>query len=751
MTESTELIPGVSPLKPKWHDYTTLTQEEIDVFHNKNIHDPFSILGQHVKETSEGKFNVIRVMHPTAYFVIGHNTESNTSFDFIKLGDSGFFEATLPYNEYFYTYELEIFMTDSDSYRQKDPYCYAPLISEFDMHLFSQGTHYELYNILGANQVTHQGVTGILFAVWAPNAQSVSVVGNYNSWDGRRNPMRMRNSGIWELFIPELSAGELYKYEIRSCFGEMMVKIDPYAKFSEMRPNQASVVVAPSTYQWNDEDWVARHTQSDFVNQPMSIYEVHLASWRQKENGDFYQYEDFINELIPYVRDHGFTHIELMPLAEHPLDQSWGYQVTGYYSPTARYGSPEELKRFIDACHANNIGIILDWVPAHFPKDAHALGKFDGSALYEHADARQGEHPDWGTYIFNYGRTEVSNFLIANALYWLKEFHIDGLRVDAVASMLYLDYGREHGQWVPNKYGDNINIEALDFTKHLNSIIRQEAPHALMVAEESTSYPSITKPPEHDGLGYHYKWNMGWMNDFLYYIEKEPIHRQFHQNELTFAMLYAFTENFWLVLSHDEVVHGKGSMINKMPGDDWQKFANLRLTYGFMFAHPGKKLLFMGSEFGQYHEWNADQGLDWHIIDDGKHSQMQSVIKNLNGIYTSSNCLWEVEDSYEGFEWLECDNAADSIVAFARKGRDQNDMIIAIFNFTPVPRDSYLFGVPKPGYYEEIFNSDSDMFGGSNMGNDGGKQSIPEGKGHFGQSIDVCLPPLSATYYRYHP
>ncbi len=740
-----------SPLKIKWLDYTTLTQAEIDVFTYKNINDPFSILGQHVKETDEGTVNVIRVMHPTAYYIIGLDNESGKKFDFIKLGDSGFFEATLPHNENFYKYDLEIFMNDDDSYIQKDPYCFEPVISDFDIHLFTQGCHYQIYNIFGANPMTLQGVKGVLFSVWAPNAQSVSVIGNFNSWDGRRNPMRNRSAGIWELFIPELYAGEFYKFELRSCFGEMMVKIDPYAKFSEMRPNQASVVVDPSTYEWNDAKWLQDHTNTDFLNVPMSIYEVHLGSWKMKSNGDFYSYEDFINELVPYVKEHGFTHIELMPLAEHPLDQSWGYQITGYYSPTARYGTPEELRKFIDVCHSNDIGVILDWVPAHFPKDSHALGKFDGTALYEHADARQGEHPDWGTYIFNYGRTEVSNFLIANALYWLKEFHIDGLRVDAVASMLYLDYGREHGQWVPNRYGDNINIEALDFTKHLNSIIRKEAPHAIMIAEESTSYPNITKPPEHDGLGFHYKWNMGWMNDFLYYIEKEPIHRQFHQNELTFAMLYAFTENFKLVLSHDEVVHGKGSMINKMPGDDWQKFANLRLTYGFMFAHPGKKLMFMGSEFAQYHEWDSDKSLDWHIIDDGKHSQMQDVVKTLNGLYRESTALWQIEDSYEGFEWLDCDNAADSIIGFARKGRDENDIILAVFNFTPVPRESYKFGVPKKGYYEEIFNSDAEVFGGSNMGNDGGCHSIDEGRQQFHQCIDVKLPPLSATYFRYKP
>ena len=739
----------VYEVKELWKPYTTLTQQEIKDFESKNLHDPFSFLGQHVVETSDGTFNVIRVLHPTAYFIEGINLEDNSKISFTKLGSTGLFEAKLPHRETFYSYDIKVLMSETESYQTKDPYSYEPVLSEYDLHLFIKGCHYQLYNKLGANLCHHQGIDGVLFSVWAPNAKAVSVVGNFNSWDGRRSPMRKRGAtGVWELFIPELSEGELYKFEVTTPWGQMNVKADPYAKFNELRPNQANVVWGMGNYTWKDQTWQDQQDQTHHLDRGMSIYEVHLGSWKQKDGNEFYNYHDLINELIPYVKDMGFNYIELMPVAEHPLDQSWGYQVTNYFSPTSRYGNPDEFRMFVDACHQNGIGVILDWVPAHFPKDAHSLGKFDGTALYEHADSRQGEHPHWGTYIFNYGRNEVANFLISNALYWLKEFHIDGLRVDAVASMLYLDYGKEDGEWVPNNEGGNINKEALEFFKHLNSILHTEHPNCLMFAEESTSFPNITKLPEHDGLGYDYKWNMGWMNDFLTYMSKEPIHKKHHHNELTFSLLYSFSENFALVLSHDEVVHGKGSLINKMPGDDWQKFANLRALYAFMFAHPGKKLLFMGSEFAQYHEWNSNTGLDWHIIDDGKHSQMQSCLKQLNRLYLEEPALYELDHHHEGFEWLECDNWQESIAGFARKSKNGNQIIVALCNFTPVYREDYTFGVPKPGFYREIFNSDSRFFGGSDKGNDGGVQSSDVPKNHFQHTIKVNLPPLGISYFK---
>jgi 1,4-alpha-glucan branching enzyme len=549
-----------------------------------------------------------------------------------------------------------------------------------------------------------------------------------------------------------LQYGDLYKFEIFTRDGRVLDKIDPLGQFYEVRPAKSSRVIAPVQYDWNDHAWMEQQNAIASLRKPISIYEVHMGSWQRipEEGNRFLTYREMADRLVPYVVEMGYTHIELLPVMEHPLDESWGYQVTGYFGTTARFGTPADLKFFIDCCHQNGIGVILDWVPAHFPKDANALGRLDGTAVYEHSDSRQGEHPHWGTFIFNYGRTEVSNFLISNALFWLKEFHADGLRVDAVASMLYLDYGKESGQWVPNHDGGHINYEAIEFLKHLNSIIRHYAPHALMIAEESTAFPCVSRATEEGGLGFHLKWNMGWMNDFLTYMSKDPVYRKYHHNMLTFSMIYQYTENFVLVISHDEVVHGKGSMIAKMPGDDWQKFANLRAAYAFMYAHPGKKLQFMGSEFAQWREWNASQSLDWHLTQFEMHGKVKDMMQSLNHFYKNENALWFHDCDAQGFQWIDCSDADSSTVSFFRQGIHWEDCVVVVANFTPVPRINYRLGVPHGGYYQEVFNTDSSLFGGSNMGSDGGRHSecTPWQGRH--QSICINLPPLSVVYFKYH-
>ena len=668
----------------------------------------------------------------------------------MKLGNTGFFEAVLDKEYEPFFYNLVIRQDDGNEYTLTDPYAFLPVLSDFDRHLITSGTHYELYRKLGANLVEHQGFKGVHFAVWAPNAHAVSVVGSFNSWDGRRHQMRMLGStGIWEIFIPNIGEGELYRFEIHGADGNLHVKVDPLAKLSEVRPATASITTHLDGYEWGDDLYMTTHWATKVFGSPMNIYEVHAGSWRRDPaNPDrFLNWDELAETLIPYLKEMGYTHVEFLPLAEHPLDESWGYQVTGYYSPTSRYGTPDQFRHFVDLCHQNEIGVIVDWVPAHFPKDAHALGRFDGTACYEHADPRQGEHPHWGTYIFNLGRNEVKNFLIANAMYWLKEFHCDGLRVDAVASMLYLDYGKGPGQWVPNKDGGNINYDTLEFLKHLNSIMGRLTPHAILIAEESTSFPSITRPPEQGGLGFHYKWNMGWMNDFLSYIQHEPIHRKYHHNQLTFSMVYAYSENFIQVFSHDEVVHGKGSMLGKMPGDNWQKFANLRLTYAFQYAHPGKKLNFMGNDFGQFREWNEKRSLDWHLISWDSHGKLLQMMKVLNHLYKENAPFWEIDHYYTGFEWIWCDDADNSIVSFVRKD-DHGNQILCVFNFTPVVRNDYRLGAPTRGKWKEIFNTDASMFGGSNVGNFGEvwTQDIPWQNRQW--SLNIKLPPLAAVYFK---
>jgi 1,4-alpha-glucan branching enzyme len=733
-----------------FNDFTSLTAENMQAIWDFKTKDPFSILGIHPLETDRGIKTVIRTYQPQATYIRGESCDGTEEFDFVKLGDTGFFEAILDLEYKPFFYKLIIKQGESNEYTLVDPYAFMPVLSEFDRHLIATGTHYELYRKLGANIVEHQGFKGIHFAVWAPNAQSVSVVGNFNSWDGRRHQMRMLgSSGIWEIFIPNLGEGELYRFEIHGADGQLHVKVDPLAKLAEVRPATASITTHLDGYEWGDELYMKTHWATKVFGSPMNIYEVHAGSWRRDPaNPDrFLSWDDLSERLIPYLKEMGYTHVEFLPIAEHPLDESWGYQVTGYYSPTSRYGTPDQFRHFVDLCHQNEIGVILDWVPAHFPKDAHALGRFDGTACYEHADPRQGEHPHWGTYIFNLGRNEVKNFLIANAMYWLKEFHCDGLRVDAVASMLYLDYGKGPGEWVPNKDGGNINYDTIEFLKHLNSIMGRLTPHAILIAEESTSFPSITRPPEQGGLGFHYKWNMGWMNDFLSYIQHEPIHRKYHHNQLTFSMVYAYSENFIQVFSHDEVVHGKGSMLGKMPGDNWQKFANLRLTYAFQYAHPGKKLNFMGNEFGQFREWNEKRSLDWHLISWDSHGKILQMMKVLNHIYKENPPFWEIDHYYTGFEWIWCDDADNSIVSFVRKD-DHGNMILCVFNFTPVVRNDYRLGAPARGAWKEIFNTDAAMFGGSNVGNLGEvwTQDVPWQNREW--SLNIKLPPLAAVYFK---
>jgi len=730
--------------------YVTLTEAQLHSIWSFDCKDPFSILGIHPFETDKGIKTVIRAYQPQADFLRGESLDQKLDFDFVKIGNTGFFEAALDVEFEPFLYRLHVTHHGGNSYSLVDPYAFSPVISEYDIHLMSAGRHYELYKKLGANIIEHQGVKGIHFAVWAPNAKSVAVIGNFNSWDGRRHPMRMLgDSGFWEIFVPELGEYELYRFEIHGPDGACHTKIDPLAKFSEYRPATASVSIALEGYEWNDEEYMKSHHATKVFGSPMNIYEVHPGSWkRDPHNPDrFLNWDELSEQLIPYLIEMNYTHVEFMPVAEHPLDESWGYQVTGYFAPTSRYGTPNQFRRFVDLCHQNNIGVILDWVPAHFPKDAHALGCFDGTACYEHADPRQGEHPHWGTYIFNYGRKEVSNFLISNAMYWLREFHCDGLRVDAVASMIYLDYGKEEGNWVPNRDGGNINYDALEFLKHLNSIMGKLTPHAVLIAEESTSYPSITRPPEQGGLGFHYKWNMGWMNDFLSYIKQEPIHRKYHHNKLTFSMIYAYSENFIQVFSHDEVVHGKGSMLGKMPGDDWQKFANLRLTYAFMYAHPGKKLNFMGNEFGQFREWNEKQSLDWHLLSWEPHAKIHHMMRVLNKLYREESTFWEVDHHSDGFEWIWCDDADHSIVSFVRRDAKGNQ-VLCVFNFTPVPRNDYRLGAPSPGLWKEVFNSDADLFGGSNMGNLGQVHTEDISWQNKNWSIEIQLPPLAAVYFK---
>ena len=622
--------------------------------------------------------------------------------------------------------------------------------SDHDLYLFGQGTNYQAYRVLGALA----DADGVTFRVWAPNADQVAVVGDFNRWDGRVHPLScLGASGVWEAFVPGIAAGSFYKFEIRNRnSGALMVKADPYARAFEPRPATASVVVAPSAHVWGDADWLAQRATRDWLHAPMNIYEVHAGSWMRHSDGSFYSYREMAERLVPYVADLGYTHIEFMPLMEHPLDESWGYQCTGYFAPTSRHGSADDLRYLIDCFHANGIGVILDWVPGHFPTDPHGLVRFDGTALYEHADPRQGFHQDWNTLIYNYGRREVANFLLSSGLCWLDEFHIDGLRVDAVASMLYLDYSRKAGEWIPNQYGGRENLEAIAFLRRMNELVFGTQPGATTAAEESTAWPMVSRPVYLGGLGFGFKWNMGWMHDTLRYMSLDPIHRKYHQNDLTFGLLYAFQENFILPLSHDEVVHGKGSLIGKMPGDDWQRFANLRAYYGFMWTHPGKKLLFMGGEFAQRREWNHNDSLDWHLLDEGPmHRGVQSLVRDLNRLYREETALHELDVEPEGFSWIDASNAEGSVLAYFRRGRDPHRIAVTVCNFTPVVREDYRIGVPLPGVWRERINTDATEYGGSGVGNAGAVNADPVPMHGHPQSLNLRLPPLATLVFTIGP
>ena len=698
------------------------------------LHDPFQVLGRHALPNGRETLTVF-APHIETLEVEGRQMA--------RIEGTDLFQLSLPAGELPRHYQLQGIDKQGQPLAFHDPYSFEPQIPEFDLHLFSEGKHLHAYRYLGAHHRNVDGIAGILFATWAPNAERVSVIGDFNQWDGRRHPMRNRGgSGIWELFIPGIDAGVPYKFELRNrASGQVVKKTDPYAQSFELRPQTASLTPAANHYQWADQAWQDRRADFDWQHAPISIYEVHLGSWRRDAGNGFLNYRELARRLVDYVKPLGFTHIELLPVTEHPLDDSWGYQVTGYYAPTSRFGAPDDFRYFIDYLHQNGIGVLLDWVPAHFPKDDWALSMFDGEPLYEHPDPKRGEHRDWGTRIFDYGRNEVRNFLISSAMYWIEEFHIDGIRVDAVASMLYLDYSREPGDWTPNIHGGNENLEAIEFIRHLNAAIGMHHPNTLMIAEESTSWPQVSRPTWLGGLGFSMKWNMGWMHDTLEYFSKDPIYRHYHHDLLTFGMLYCYSENFVLPFSHDEVVHGKGSMINKMPGDRWQKFANLRLLYTYLYTYPGKKLLFMGNELAQFEEWNHARGLHWSYLDHPEHEGVQKTVADLNKLYTRQPALHGLDFDPEGFAWIDCHDSAQSVIVFQRRMKDQ--LVVIALNFTPVLRSHYRIGVPVAGAWQEIFNSDSEYYGGSNAGNLGLLHTDEQPWMNQPQSISLTLPPLA--------
>jgi len=697
-------------------------------------HDPFEVLGRH--DDPEG--NVVRVFMPRAESIriAGGGPELG------RIPGTDFFECRDPENLLPLRYRLVWTDRQGHAHESYDPYTFGPQLSDYDLHLFGEGRHWHAYRMLGAHLHTVDGISGVRFATWAPNAERVSVVGAFNDWDGRCGQMRIRgSSGVWELFIPGLGPGTLYKYEIRNRFdGKLHLKSDPYGQLCELRPSTASEIPPPDEWDWQDASWVRDRANGDWLHQPLSVYEVHLGSWMRAGDGEFLDYRTLAKRLVDYVKQLGFTHIELLPITEHPHDASWGYQTIGNFAPTRRFGMPEDFRYFVDHCHRNGIGVILDWVPAHFPKDAHGLARFDGTPLYEHEDPRMGEHRDWGTLIYNFGRNEVTNYLLASAMYWLEEFHVDGLRVDAVASMLYLDYSREEGDWQPNEYGGNENLEAIEFLRELNNVTQRECPGTLMIAEESTAWPQVTRPTWLGGLGFSMKWNMGWMHDSLDYMSKDPIHRHYHHDRLTFGLLYSFTENFLLPFSHDEVVHGKGSMIGKMPGDEWRKFANLRLLYTYMYTYPGKKLLFMGCEFGQGREWNHEASLDWAELQQSGNRGVQALVTELNRLYLEVPALHRHDFEARGFEWIDCHDAQQSVLSYQRRVGD--DLAVIVLNFTPVPRPGYRLGIPSAGNYSERLNSDSRYFGGTNLGNEGMVVAEPTPSMGHPWSLNLTLPPL---------
>lgn len=738
----------------------TIDPDQVSRIVENRHQNPFEVLGSHRIESGDKPHWVVRAYLPDADAAWIIRPQERQEYPMQATHHPHFFECELDGDEC-KNYQIWVKSGDHEQVMY-DPYAFkSPLITDFDIHLFGEGNHHRIYEKMGAHLVKIDGIGGVYFAVWAPNARNVSVVGTFNQWDGRKHQMRMIGGGIWDLFIPDLQAGEIYKYEIKNPEGHIYLKSDPYGMQQEVRPQTASIV-NNLTYHWADETWMEQRRHADPQEQPISVYEVHLGSWlhdsmanppksgtavqvSQKPDARFLTYRELSDRLIPYVKDLGYTHIEVLPVAEHPFDGSWGYQVAGYFAPTSRYGTPQDFMYFVDQCHQNGIGVLVDWVPGHFPKDSHGLAFFDGTHLYEHADPRKGEHKEWGTLVFNYARNEVKNFLISNALFWFDKYHIDGIRVDAVASMLYLDYDRKQGEWVPNRFGGNENLDAVDFLRELNYLIFGYYPGILSIAEESTSWANVSRPTYVGGLGFSFKWNMGWMHDMLDYFSNDPICRRYHQNNITFSIWYAFSENFMLALSHDEVVHGKGNLYSKMPGNDWQKMANLRSLYAYMFTHPGKKTLFMGMEFGQPTEWNAWLDLDWGLLTQEPHRQLKDFIKDLNHLYRQEPALYTEDFSADGFEWIDCNDSDNSVVSFIRKDKHSDDFIVTVCNFLPKPCYDYWIGVPQPGYYRELLNSDAIAYGGSGVGNGGGQQTHEWDNPRWPHALSLTLPPLSVT------
>jgi 1,4-alpha-glucan branching enzyme len=711
--------------------------------------DPFAFLGMHSE--AGGRAVVVRAFLPGARKVAVVDAATGSAVaELRREHEAGFFAGPVKGRRDRFDYRLSVAI-GNDELELEDPYRFPPTLGELDVHLLAEGNQPRSFEKLGAHPTTLCGVRGVAFAVWAPNARRVSVVGDFNTWDGRRHPMRLHpGCGIWEIFLPGVSTGAAYKYEIKTRDGSLLLKSDPYAFEAELRPRTASVVGELGGFEWGDQEWIQRRASRNDRRSPVCIYEVHLGSWRRKpeEGNAFLSYRELADQLVPYVKEMGFTHIELLPVCEHPFDGSWGYQPTGLFAPTRRFGAPTDFRAFVDRCHREGVGVLVDWVPGHFPSDGHGLGGFDGTHLYEHADPREGLHEEWSTLIYNFGRNEVANLLLASALFWIEQYHVDGLRVDAVASMLYRDYGRSEGEWLPNQHGGNENLEAVAFIKRMNELVYGEHPGTATIAEESTAWPMVSRPTYLGGLGFGYKWNMGWMNDTLRYISKDPVHRKYHHGDLTFALLYAFDENFILPVSHDEVVHGKGSLLGKMPGDRWQKFANLRAYLAFMYTHPGKKLLFMGTELAQEREWNHDESLDWHLLEDPMHRAVQALVRDLNRLYVSEPALHQLDCEPGGFAWIDCHDHENSVISYLRRASDPEDFVVVVCNLTPVVREGYRIGVPHGGYYSELLNTDSHYYGGSDVGNGGGLTALSVPMHGMPFCLELALPPLATLVLR---
>ncbi|MGM0443803.1 MAG: 1,4-alpha-glucan branching protein GlgB [Fibrobacterota bacterium] len=733
-----------------------LTTEEISLLLENAMRDPFTLLGMHREK--EG-VSVRTIQHGATAVKISRRGEDTPLAEFSRIEETGIFTVHLPDETEIFSYDLLITWDSGEEDRRIDPYSFLPVLSEDDLYLFNQGNNNYVYEVMGSHAIEVDGIHGTHFAVWAPNADRVSVVADFNQWDGRQHPMRMLGaSGVWEIFIPEVGEGTVYKYEIRKCgTGHLTLKTDPYCYRQEPFPNHGSIVAGLDEHEWQDDLWMDKRRETDWVNAPMAIYEIHLGSWKKNgpaEEDDYCTYQEIGHQLVPYLKEMNYTHVEFMPVQEHPFVPSWGYQVGGFYAINHRFGSPADFQELIDYLHQNDIGVILDWVPGHFPKDEHVLSFFDGTHLYEHQDPREGEHKDWGTLIFNFGRNEVRNFLVANAVYWIEKYHIDGLRIDAVASMLYRNYSREDGDWIPNHYGGVENLEAINFLRKTNAVLHDYFPGVVTIAEESTAFPGVTAPTQQGGLGFNFKWNMGWMHDTLEYFDKDPVYRRFHQGDLTYCLWYAFSEKFMLVLSHDEVVHGKKSLLEKMPGDDWQKFANLRCLYGWMMGHPGKKLLFMGGEFGMRNEWYEKREIDWHLLNEEEngifHSSLKRMVSDLNGLYKEHPCLWNHDYSHENFQWVDYQDRDNCVIAFKRHDIDTGEELLFVGNFTPVVREDYKFGIEEPAWFEEIFNSNAEIYGGEGHGNFGGRTTEPTPIHGRENTLRLTLPPLAVSIFKIH-